>query len=150
MTVKPSTYEQSLPEGIPSHPSQESDPLVNAVELLPGVFVQADGSARGPGLDAALQLAADVLTLNGWACADPGMRRWYWQAYPAGAVELIMLDNQRTSEGVDRARLNPTEAKREGWHNCKRHVFASIHAVRQPLATARLAADAIRNGRIPT
>lgn len=40
---------------------------MSAREVLPGVFLMPDGSARGPGLAAALQTAADVRALDAWA-----------------------------------------------------------------------------------
>ncbi len=39
---------------------------MTAEEILPGVFLLSDGSARGPGLLAALELAADVRKLDAW------------------------------------------------------------------------------------
>lgn len=121
---------------------------MTAVEVAPGVFVTQDGSARGPGLARALQLAADATTLNTWAARNPGMRRWYWQPHPAGAVELLLLNNQLTTEGRDRAQLTQAACKREGWHNCWRRAFADIHAPDQHGVSLQLAADAIRNGRV--
>lgn len=48
---------------------------MTSIEVCPGVFIDASGAARGPGLEAALALAADVMTLNAWALKQAG-REW--------------------------------------------------------------------------
>lgn len=96
------------------------------VELLPGVYISADGSARGPGLEAALACAADVATLDVWAASltRTGVSHG-WQSHALGQDTAECYGKSRGRIIWSRTAATPSEAR-------------------------RAAADAIRNGRIPS
>lgn len=126
---------------------------MTAIEVCPGVFVSQDGSARGPGLEAALALAADFATLNAWAARDPGCRVWFMRPHPAGACECVLSDNRHEPDGTDRstfswARYRAMTRWEHSIEGSWLAAFGSHTARDNNQAALRKATDAIRNGRI--
>ncbi len=128
---------------------------VNSVEVAPGVHVDADGKAFGPKLEEALACYADCLTLDAWAARDPGQRRWRMQPEPAGFVGCTLHDNRLDADGTDRTGYSARQIRElnSSWHNCWTRTFGNPdrQSAHNPGHEARrAAADAIRNGRVPT
>lgn len=125
-------------------------PYHATVELLPGVFVSADGSARGPGLEAALMAAQDLATLDAWAAQDPGQRAWLMVPAPAGAYECVLSDRRREPDGNDRTGYSVPQARAtdDSIEGSWQKRFCDPNADDIPVSARRAAADAIRNGRL--
>lgn len=105
------------------------------LQIAPGIWIRADGSADGPGLEAALMTARDVETLD------------TFRATPGSSLSMAYRDHNESGE---RAALG-------GYFTCIRLERAGVIVYAwadtdEPLVSERqarrAAADAIRNGRI--
>lgn len=105
------------------------------LQIAPGITIRADGSADGPGLEAALQTAADVEALDTFR-ATPGTSL-------SIAYRAHNASGERAASGgyFTCIRLERTGVVINAWADTDEPLVSERQA-------RRAAADAIRNGRI--
>ncbi len=110
------------------------------MEVAPGVHVDAEGKAFGPKLEEALACYADTLTLDAWANAGDRVNGFRSVRTLPGSPEYPL------DPAGCRIILLHYNAPLQSWRARPGHIF---HAMTLGEAR-RAAADAIRNGRVPS
>ncbi len=111
-----------------------------SVEVCPGVHVSADGSARGPGLEAALATAADVAVLDRFRATSLDKNR--------AITTTLRSYNEHDEPAAHGGYFTCIRLERDGviiycWSSTDEPGVSESQA-------RRAAADAIRNGRVPS
>lgn len=127
------------------------------LQIAPGIWIRADGSADGPGLEAALAMAADVATLDAWAwelseddrrCQGHEPEHWQEQGVTAYCDGSCMRGRKRHRPQHWWVEAAMTASGQPGFAVGTEDGDAFPIAVEgEANAARRAAADAIRNGR---